>query len=370
MEQRNPFKPSPGSTPPVLAGRGEILDELEQSLNEGPGALGRTTIFTGGRGVGKTVMLTEVEDLALRAGWLTISETATPGFLIKLEEQTDHLINDQTPRPKRILTGAQAAGIGVTSAPLPEIASNLRRKISTLLDILEPRGGGLLITLDEVHHAVRDEIRELAAISQHLTREDRQTAVILAGLPAAVSGLLGDDVTTFLRRADRHDLKSVDEADVADALERPLMDAGTSIDPDALDIAARATGGYPFMIQLVGWELWRKKTSTTIGPVDAHKAVGLARRRLGSLVHATALADLSDVDRTFLLAMAKDDRPSTMADIIDRLGPKVTGQYANVYRNRLLDAGVIRQAGRGRVDFALPYLREYLRDHAAALLID
>ncbi|MGK3946296.1 hypothetical protein ABK046_49080, partial [Streptomyces caeruleatus] len=84
------------------------------------------------------------------------------------------------------------------------IASTLRRKVSALLDVLEHHGSGLLITLDEVHNAVRGEIRELAALSQHLTREDRQTAVVLAGLPAAVSGLLGDDVTTLLRRADRH----------------------------------------------------------------------------------------------------------------------------------------------------------------------
>ncbi|MFS0886548.1 ATP-binding protein [Aeromicrobium sp. 179-A 4D2 NHS] len=370
MQERNPFRPSSGSTPPVLAGRAEILDELEQSLHEGPGALGRTTIFTGGRGVGKTVLLTEVEDIALRAGWLTISETATPGFLVKLEEQVDHLLEERRPRPKRIVTGAQVAGVGLTSSAVPEIASTLRRKVSALLDVLEHHGSGLLITLDEVHNAVRGEIRELAALSQHLTREDRQTAVVLAGLPAAVSGLLGDDVTTFLRRADRHDLKTVDEADVADAIERPLTDAGVRIEPEALDLAVDATGGYPFMIQLVGWELWRRRDDDAIDTTAARTAVGLARRRLGNLVHATALDDLSDVDRTFLLAMAKDDRPSRMADIITRLGPKVTPQYANVYRTRLLDAGMIRQAGRGRVDFALPYLREYLREHAASLLID
>ena len=39
--------------------------------------------------------------------------------------------------------------------------------------------------------------------------------------------------------------------------------------------------------------------------------------------------------------------------------------YIGVYRRRLIEAGMIEPAGYGGVDFALPYLREYLRDHAA-----
>ena len=34
-------------------------------------------------------------------------------------------------------------------------------------------------------------------------------------------------------------------------------------------------------------------------------------------------------------------------------------------RARLVAAGVVRRAGHGEVDFAVPYLREYLREHAA-----
>lgn len=367
--QVNPFKPTSGSTPPVLAGRAEVLEGLEQSLADGPGALGRNTIFTGVRGVGKTVLLTEVEDLALRTGWITISETATPGFLAKLREEVDHLIEAQNPQPKRRITGASGGGFGIESVPVPKLVVGLRRAIGDLLDLIEPGGGGLLITLDEVHNAVRDEIRELAAISQHLNREDRQYAIVLAGLPAAVSGLLDDDVTTFLRRADRHELGAVDDDDVADAIVTPLADGGVTIDSDALTIAISATGGYPFMIQLVGWELWRKRDDDTISADAAEGAVAAARRRLGKLVHATALADLSDVDRTFLLAMARDEGASRMSDIVERMGD-VLPQYANTYRIRLLEAGMIRQVRRGRVDFALPYLREYLRDHAASLMFE
>ncbi len=44
--------------------------------------------------------------------------------------------------------------------------------------------------------------------------------------------------------------------------------------------------------------------------------------------------------------------------------------YVSVYRNRLLAAGIIKTAGYGKVDFAAPYLREYLREHAAHLVME
>jgi Mn-dependent DtxR family transcriptional regulator len=53
-----------------------------------------------------------------------------------------------------------------------------------------------------------------------------------------------------------------------------------------------------------------------------------------------------------------------MADIQERLG--VDESYVSQYRLRLIAAELIEPTKRGYVDFALPYLREYLRDEAAA----
>ena len=80
MTGRNPFKPASGATPPLLVGRADAIEEFKDSLADGPGAPGRLTIFTGARGVGKTVMLTEVANEALKNGWVAIAETATPGY--------------------------------------------------------------------------------------------------------------------------------------------------------------------------------------------------------------------------------------------------------------------------------------------------
>ena len=62
--------------------------------------------------------------------------------------------------------------------------------------------------------------------------------------------------------------------------------------------------------------------------------------------------------------MAADDGPSRIADIKQRLD--VDDNYAGQYRLRLIAAELIEPTQRGYVDFALPYLREYLREQAAA----
>ena len=73
----NPFTASFGVSPPLLVGRDVLLDEFAEALEDGPGATGRATLYTGARGSGKTVMLNAVEDRARAQGWLVVSETAS-----------------------------------------------------------------------------------------------------------------------------------------------------------------------------------------------------------------------------------------------------------------------------------------------------
>lgn len=73
MEPRNPFRPTFGSNPPLLAGRAYLVEEFGESLDDGLGAPGRATFYTGARGTGKTVMLNEAVDQARQRGWLVVN---------------------------------------------------------------------------------------------------------------------------------------------------------------------------------------------------------------------------------------------------------------------------------------------------------
>ncbi len=70
---KNPFSPGAGSPPPELVGRGPALEQarillgrIKQKRSE------KSMLLTGLRGVGKTVLLNEIEHLAKSEGYRTI----------------------------------------------------------------------------------------------------------------------------------------------------------------------------------------------------------------------------------------------------------------------------------------------------------
>jgi len=316
-------------------------------------------------------MLNAIEERSRQLGWLVISETASPGFVDRITRQHLPLLlrRFDPAAVRQQLTGVTAPfNIGSLSWEAVEahaIEAGLRNQIALLTDLLVEHETGLLITLDEIHAHEISGLRELATTVQHAFREERQLALVGAGLSSTISDVLNDSVLTFLRRAERHHLGSVGIDDVRRAIREPVEENGRFLSEQALAVMAEGTRGYPFLIQLVGAQTWRSRPhETEISLDDAEQGVMRARRRLGSLVHAPALAGTSDVDKSFLLAMAKDDGPSKIADIRSRL--HVEDNYAQVYRLRLKAAELIYTPRHGYVDFTLPYLREYLREHAAA----
>ncbi|CAB0969005.1 ATP-binding protein [Corynebacterium diphtheriae] len=372
----NPFRATLGSTPPYLAGRRHEIEDFAEALDDGPGAHERISLITGLRGVGKTVLLNAFEEEARARSWWVISETATAGFTERIIDALFRKASEILHTHRRKLSGITLPSIGgiqfsdiLEHQPKITLRSVLTEILSWQEEIDRKLGQdsvGLLITLDELHYHRREEAIDFGATIQHLVREDLNISVAMAGIPQSIKPLLaseeGKNPVTFLRRANRIDLGLIDNKEVRKALAEPVEKVGVTWESDALTDAAEACGGYPFMIQLIGQQSFKRKRSNSITVDSVAEAAVVAKRKLGQLVHEPALADLSEVDRTFLVAMAADDGPSTMSDIAQRLG--VNSQYVGNYRRRLIDAEIITSSGYGQVDFELPYMREYLRQHA------
>ena len=71
---RNPFAPGAGSKPPELAGRESILQDAQTAIQRALiGKPSRSQMLLGLRGVGKTVLLNKIEDMAEAAGHVASS---------------------------------------------------------------------------------------------------------------------------------------------------------------------------------------------------------------------------------------------------------------------------------------------------------
>lgn len=369
MSRPSPFRPSFGVTPPWVAGRDDIVAEVADALQAGPGSAGRACLFTGGRGLGKTVLLNQVEAEARSLGWVVVSETATSGLIDRLIRDELPAVADllrQAPAGRRRISGITLpSGLGGLDFDLPNIPgpAGLRTQINALSDVLAGHDTGLLITLDEVHaRAGRGDVTELCAVVQHTFREERPVAFAAAGLPAAVQDLLTSDVSTFLRRARRFVLEPLTEAQALDALRVPIANSGRTIAASDAEVMATASYGNPYLVQMIGDQAWRQHpAATAISSDDAVAGIAEAITEAGFALHEPALNDLSEADRAFVAAMATDSGPSAISEIEHRLG-KDHG-WVSRYRSRLIVAGVVEPAGRGHLRFTLPYLREFLAAH-------
>jgi hypothetical protein len=310
-------------------------------------------------------LLNALEAEAATLGWAIISVTMREGTVTQLTETLlPALLNKHVPKGRGPVTGGSVSVLGIGGSitrepgdPWP-VALDFRMELEELARALAAKNVGVFLSLDEIEHGTLAELREIFQAVQHCFRQGLDVAVMAAGLPAAVSDILRDDVLTFLRRAQRYSLNTLTDSAVAAAIRGPIVQAGRTIVEPALETAVQAVDGYPFMVQLVGFHLWESTTDAEIGLADAETAVASATAEADRLVIQPMLMDLSPKDVAFLEAMAVDDGPSTMADIEQRLGGK-----ASQYRTRLIAAEVIEPAARGQVRFTTPGLRDYLRNH-------
>ena len=83
------------------------------------------------------------------------------------------------------------------------------------------------MTIDEVNPSI-EEMTTLVAAFQHFLDEGKRVALIMAGLPYAVTSLLSGKSTSFLRRAARYELQALNDYEVEEALIRTMRDGGKS----------------------------------------------------------------------------------------------------------------------------------------------
>lgn len=356
----NPFKPTAGKTPPLLVGRELIRQDFADGLAYGPGSPGRLMRVTGTRGSGKTVMLTDLGNIARDMGWFVIDETASPGLCTRLVAA----LSPEGPLDQ-IVVKPEILGVSLGEARFQRdrMPLTLREALDRRLG-KTPRDAGVLVTIDEVQAADRADLIAIATACQHAIREEKNVAFVFAGLPEAISDLLNDSVLTFLRRAKAEELGSVATSDAAWALQTGMESSGMRVDNGLVQQAAEATFGYPYMIQLVGYHVWQAAVRRmgevgTVEKPDVDQGIEAAITGLDVDVIEPALRGLSPTAQSFLAAMAEDDGPSSVADVAARMGK--TPAYANTYRTRLIETRLVEPAGWGRLSLTVPYMREYLR---------
>lgn len=370
MSARNPFRPTFGVSPTVLAGRDSLLQSFKLGLAEGPGSPFRALLISGSRGMGKTVLLNEFEDAATSQGWITLRAYPDDSMIDALINSAipEALQKIDGPQSKRMLSSIGIPGVATISAiadpakkdPVPTLISRLRELASWLRD----HGAGILITLDELQSANVEQLHVLATAVQDLLRDDFDIALVAAGLPEGIDRLLQHEGTTFIRRAERILLTPVDHQDSVEMFIDTTAEGGKQMNPDAADLAARISKGYPYSMQLAGSLAWARSILDQTDIVTAAQVESVRDeviRRMGMQVHEPSLHQVPDGELNILYAMAElsiDGEMVSTGDIARLMNVKPNA--LSVQRRQLLSRGLVEVAKYGYLNFTLPYMREHL----------
>ena len=362
--QRTVFQPTFGNRPDQYIGRDGEIEQFMTGLQEPVGSRNRCTLFLGQRGMGKTALLLELSDRAAKAGYVVARVTAHERMPQDIIEQLQ--LNGSTffKDEKRKLTGMTAGALGftfgLTFSEATERQYGFRSKMSLLCDKLAEKDKGALILIDEVRTSAA--MREVASAYQELVGDGKNVAIAMAGLPHAVSSVLNDQVLTFLNRAIKVELGLISTNLIRAYYERAFKSVGVKVSDEILDRAATATRGFPYLMQLIGYYVIQyTEEGGTVDDAIMDKVEKAAMGDMDDNVFKPILSPLSDNDKTFLKAMARQGETANTAKLQATLGKK--GPAIQPYRKRLLEAGVIEAPRRGELVFAVPYLAEYLLNH-------
>jgi hypothetical protein len=381
---KNPFSPGAGSPPPELVGRDPDLEQARILL--GRIKLKRSEksmLLTGLRGVGKTVLLKEVEFLAKQNGYRTIfleaHENKSLGVLIipYLRNLLFDLnraagVSDKVKRGLAVLRSFIGAikltvhdvtvGIDIEpemgSADSGDLEIDLPNLFIAIGEAAADRQCAVALLIDEIQYFSQKELGALI-MAMHKVQQYQLPLVLLgAGLPT-LPGLAGEAKSYSERLFSFPDIGALSSDDAAIALEGPAKAAGVIFEPAAIEEIYRLTRGYPYFLQEWGYQAWNLAPSSPITLQVVQAATAEVIPRLDKNFFRVRFDRLTPSEKNFLRAMAElgpgVHRIGEIADVL-----KVKGTSLSPVRAGLIKKGMIYSPSYGDIAFTVPLFDEFM----------
>lgn len=383
---RNPFAPGAGSQPPELAGRDGIIEDARIALQRAlAGKHSRSQILLGLRGVGKTVLLNRIEEMAEELGHLTslVEAPENKSLAALLYPKVHQVLRKlsfvesskatayKAMRALRSFASAfkvEMGDVSISVDPDPGVADsgNLEFDLSDLFvkvgEAARAADKGWTLLIDEVQY-LRDEDFSALIVAIHRTNQKNLPVLFFgAGLPQAAA--LSGDAKSYAERLFSYPaVGALDKASAEAAIKNPIEDEGEQIQADALDAIVAETRGYPYFLQEWGYQVWNTADASPIKKGDVAQSATEAIRRLDEGFFKVRFDRLTPRERDYVRAMAQlGAGPYRSSDVADVMGEKV--QSLGPMRASIIRKGMIYSPSHGDIDFTVPLFAEYLKRHA------
>ena len=381
----NPFSPGAGNPPPELAGRDDLLEQARITLGRvKAGRFEQSLMLVGLRGVGKTVLLNRVRELAEADDYLVVmiestESRALPELLIPALRQVliqlDTLegLSTKVKRGLRVLRsfiGAVKVKIGEIEVGLdidPEpgaadsgdLEADLAELFSAIGEAAQDRGKAVAVIIDEIQYLDETEMSALIMAMHRISQRQLPLVLVAAGLPQLV-GLAGRSKSYAERLFQYPAVGPLNAEDARAALRDPLAAQDVAMTDRALEALVQITQGYPYFLQEWGYQVWNAATTSPIDVDVIDRATAFAIRKLDQSFFRVRFDRLTPREKDYLRALAElGDGTHRSGDVAEMLGVKI--QSIAPLRSGLIRKGMIYSPQHGDTAFTVPLFEAFMR---------
>lgn len=377
-EALNPFTPGAGTPPPELAGRQKIIRQAEVLLKRvQKGRAARSILLTGLRGVGKTVLLNEINQLARQMKYQRIffeahDDKSLPALIAPQLRSLLYALDriegarEVVRRGLAVLRGF-VGSVKLTYGEIPigidiepekgtadsgDLEIDLPELFVIVGEAAKSRATSVVLLIDELQYFSEKELSSLIMAMHKVQQESLPIVLVGAGLPV-LTRLAGESKSYAERLFDFPEIGPLSKIDAALAISDPIRAEGESITEEAVAEVVNVTQGYPYFLQEWGYQTWNLAKVSPIEINTVQRASSKTIERLDKNFFRVRFDRLTNSEKHFLRAIAElGPGPQKMGDVADIMNLKIASLSPR--RAQLIHKGMIYSPQHGEVAFTVP----------------
>ena len=382
MFKVNPYRPGAGLMPTYLAGRQSDIAEMENLFE----ALclnipTQSVIFSGLRGVGKTVLINKLQEIAEEKGifckhieveerndFISQIASCSQAFLRKIStvEKFKSLIQKPLDAVKALVVSFDPDN-KVFSLSLQEkelytstnLVQSLTDVFTTLGETAAKTNSPICFFIDEIQYMKKEELSALIAALHRANQLGYPVMLVGAGLPKIYS-MLSEAKSYSERLFNYKEIGSLDMDQCRDAICKPAKKLDVSYDEAAVEKIIDITKGYPFFVQQLCQIVFQKKKGNMIDISDVKDSISEFFDILDSGFFKVRYERCTESDKKFIFAMVACNKlPCTISNVAMIMNRQV--KSISTARAKLINKGIIYAVKYKELDFTVPEFSGFIK---------
>lgn len=382
MFKVNPYRPGAGLMPVYIAGRDEDIQNVSQMFDALTMDIPtQSIIFSGLRGVGKTVLINKLQSIAEEKGIFCkhieieerndfISQIAecSQAFLrtVSTKEKFKHLIQKPLEAIKSLVVSFNPEDNSFSLSMQDRelyVSNNLTQTLtevfSTIGETAQKTETPICFFIDEIQYMKQNQLGSLIAALHRVNQLGYPIMIIGAGLPK-IYKMLSDEKSYSERLFMYKKIDSLTDEQSEKAIEEPAKKFNIIYAHEATNKIVEITKGYPFFIQQLCKIVYDKTNKDVIELSDVENCIDEFLSSLDERFFKSRYERCAESDKKFIFAMVEcGELPCTISNVAHNLN-KTVGSISTT-RAQLISKGIIYPVRYKELDFTVPEFSGYIQ---------